>query len=253
MANGPQELYTEYAVKKEAHFVTIDLGAAAEARSMTGIFVPEGYHEPSQVDMILWLMGHHKGGDFPTSLAIDDYWRNYSFFRFREFVNVGHKNVILVAPSLGPSSQAGKLAEAGGLSWYLDQILAALQDSGTLTSAPMMGDLVIACHSGGGAPMRAIATTSQTYSDRIKEVWGFDCFYSDTDPAAWLKWSDDTGGKVRIRYGSGGTDVRSVNLKRLGAGKSNIDVDGNTGTTHNEVPKLYWNKFMRGAHFLLDT
>ena len=251
MANAPQLLYPEFNVSKETQFVTIDLGAQAEARPMTGIFIPNGYHDPSQVDIILWLMGHHKGGNFPTTLAIDDYLRNYSFFRFREFVNLGHKNVILVAPSLGPSSQAGKLAEAGGLSWYLDQILAARQ--GTGTSVPMMGDLIIACHSGGGAATRAIATTSQKYSEKIKQIWGFDCLYGDGDEAAWLKWATDNGGKVLIRYGSGGTDQKSLNLKRLAANTSNIDVDGDTATDHNNVPKTYWNKFMRGAHFLLDT
>src|SRR5262245_13181473 len=70
-AAAPALLYTESSVPTETHYVTIPLGQEAPAPPMTGIFVPAGYRRSSQVDLILYLQGHHKGGGFPADLAID--------------------------------------------------------------------------------------------------------------------------------------------------------------------------------------
>jgi hypothetical protein len=247
----PPLLYRENDVKTETYYVTIDLGGTAPPKAVTGIFVPENYNVPSQVDMILWLMGHHDNQEYPATLTIDEYWFKYSHFRFRQFVNAGNKNVILVAPTLGPSSQSGNLTSSGGLSRYLDQVLAALEAYGPFSSLPSLGDLVIACHSGGGSPMLQIAKTNQQYSGNIKQCWGFDCLYGDVEDS-WLQWARQNSGKLLlIRYGSSTPD-RSRKLTRIAAKQSNINVDGAEGTPHNKVPETYWYRFMRQAHFFLD-
>ncbi|MGC2658574.1 MAG: hypothetical protein WA324_11510 [Bryobacteraceae bacterium] len=254
MAAAPPLMYSENTVKSETFFVTIDLGSQAATKPMTGIFVPENFTEPAQLDVILWLMGHHDNGAYPPTMTIDDYWANYPHFKFRQFVNGGNKNVVLAAPSLGPSSQAGALMNRGGLAWYLDQVLAALPAySSTFKSTPVLGDLVIACHSGGGHPMRTIATTTQQYTDNIVELWGFDCLYDDVDPTAWTNWAKGNGQKrLIVRYGSGGTDGHSLSLQKMAAKLSNVDVQGSTGTEHNKVPVTYWQRFMRQAIFFAD-
>jgi hypothetical protein len=165
-------------------------------------------------------------------------------------VNAGNKNVILVAPTLGASSQSGNLTSSGGLSRYLDQVLDALQAYASFSS-PALGNLVIACHSGGGSPMLQIATTTQRYSDNIQQLWGFDCLYGDVE-ASWLQWAQQNSSKLLlIRYGSS-TPERSRTLMRIAAKQSNINVDGNEGTPHNRVPETYWNRFMRRAHIFND-
>lgn len=253
MAAPPKKLYDENTVPQETYFVSIDLGAQAQASPTTGIFVPQGYNAGDDVDVILWLMGHHDNSEYPPSLAIDDYWFKYSHFKFREFVNAGQKNVILAAPSLGPGSQSGSLIGRGGLAWYLDQVLAALQAYGPFSSLPTLGDLVIACHSGGGSPMRQIATTTQQYTSNIKQLWGFDCLYGDRDDSVWTDWAKGNADKkLRVRYGAGGTAAMSLSLKRKASTLVNIDVDGSTATEHNKVPVTYWYDFMRKATFFLD-
>ena len=253
MAAPPKKLYDENSVPKETYFVSIDLGTQAQASATTGIFVPEGYNVGDEVDIILWLMGHHDNSAYPPSLAIDDYWFKYSHFKFREFVNMGQKNVILAAPSLGPGSQAGSLIGRGGLAWYLDQVLAALKAYGPFSTVPTLGNLVIACHSGGGAPMREIATTTQQYSPNLRQLWGFDCLYGGNDDSIWTDWAKGNAYKrLRVRYGSGGTSDMSLSLKKMASKLANIDVDGSTGTEHNKVPVTYWYDFMRKATFFLD-
>jgi hypothetical protein len=98
---APPLLYSENGVKTETYYVTISLGGNPAPKPVTGIFVPENYNVSSDVDMILWLMGHHDNSEYPPALTIDDYWFKYPHFRFREFVNASNKNVILAAPTLG--------------------------------------------------------------------------------------------------------------------------------------------------------
>jgi outer membrane protein OmpA-like peptidoglycan-associated protein len=113
---APSLLYSESTLPSETHYVTITHGQEAPASPMTGIFIPDKYQIPSQIDMILYLHGHHKGGAWPTRLSIDIYWNvaHYPYWGLREGVNVSRKNVILAAPTLGPASEAGKLKDPGG-------------------------------------------------------------------------------------------------------------------------------------------
>ncbi|PYX48052.1 MAG: hypothetical protein DMG79_12775 [Acidobacteria bacterium] len=248
---APPLIYEEDTVKAETYYVTINLGGNDAPKPITGIFVPENYKVSSDVDIVLWLMGHHDNSEYPAALTIDDYWFKYPHFRFREFVNVSNKNVILVAPSLGPHSQSGNLASAGGLSTYLDQVLSALEAYGPFSGVPTLDNLVIACHSGGGAPMLGIATTSQRYSDNIRQLWVFDCIYGAVEDT-WLKWAQQNSKKILfIRYGSS-TPERSKTLMRIAAKQSNINVDGDESTPHNRVPTTYWNRFMRRANIFGD-
>jgi hypothetical protein len=252
---APTVVKADASPNKVTYFLSINLGSANRTQKMlTGVFIPDNFRFGSTVDVILWLMGHHDNKTYPPNLGIDDYWKNYTSFKFREFVNTSNRNVILVAPTLGSGSEAGKLSDKNGLSWYLDQILAALQANVPLTNAPTLGNLVIACHSGGGWPMRAIATHPQTYLSNVKEFWGFDCLYNTGDEQSWLAWAAANGGKkLFIRYGAGGTDAKSENLKKLAAGVANIDVAGNISTHHNDVPSTYWQSFMRAASYFQDV
>jgi hypothetical protein len=249
---APPLLYSENDVKTETYYVTIDLGGKAPPKPVTGIFVPENYKVSSDADVVLWLMGHHDNAQYPPTLGIDDYWFKYPHFRFRNFVNTDNKNVILVAPTLGPSSQSGNLTGSGGLARYLDQVLAALEAYGPFSSVPSLGNLLIACHSGGGSPMLQIAKNKQQYSDNIQQLWGFDCLYGDVE-SSWLQWAQQNSDKILfVRYGNGGTAERSKRLMKMAAQQSNINIDGAEGTPHNLVPQTYWHKFMRRAHFFSD-
>jgi hypothetical protein len=249
---APPLSYSENDVKAETYYLTIDLGGTGAPKPLTGVFIPENFNMSDDVDIVLWLMGHHDNADYPPSLTIDDYWFKYPHFRFRQFVNASNKNAILVAPSLGSHSGSGNFTNSGGLDLYLDQVLAALPAYAGFSKVPSLGNLVIACHSGGGAPMLKIATTSQRYTSNITELWGFDCLYGDGVENAWLRWAQSNSSKILfIRYGSSTPD-RSKTLMKLAEKQSNINVDGDSSTPHNRVPMTYFTRFMRHGMIFAD-
>jgi outer membrane protein OmpA-like peptidoglycan-associated protein len=256
---APPLLFSEQAVPSATYYVNITLGKEKPAPPMTGIFVPSRYQNPSQLDLILYLHGHHKGGKFPADLSIDNYWlaTRFPFFALREGVNTSKKSVILVAPTLSPSSDSGRLSTPGGLGWYLDQVVSALKTYGPfreMSSMPPLGNIILACHSGGGWTMREIAMTPQKYVDKIRQCWGFDCLYNKGDETAWARWAKANPDKqLFIHFGNGGTAEKSRTLQANAKGLSNVWVDGSETLDHNHVPITHWQKRLEAARFLLQT
>lgn len=256
----PPKLYSETSVPNETQFVTIKLESESPAPPMTAIFVPKDYKKPAQIDLVLWLQGHHNSPPkYPRELSIDRYLdaAQYPHFAFREGVNASNKNVIFVAPTLGYNSQAGNLIKRDGLAWYIDQVLAALKAYSepfrSMSELPPLDNIIVACHSGGGAPMRQIANTPQKYLDKIQQFWGFDCLYNKGDEQAWFNWArSNADKKLFIRYGNGGTAEKSRKLKVMARRLSNVSVDGSESLGHNQVPITHWTNFLRAASFLQD-
>src|SRR5262249_4404296 len=120
-------------------YVSIPLGSEAPARAVTGIFVPEGYRREPQVDIILYLPGYTLGmRGVSNDVAIDAYWnpRRFPYWPLREGVNESGKNLILVAPTLGPKSEGYGLTRPGGLDAYLAKVTSALATYGPYRNAP---------------------------------------------------------------------------------------------------------------------
>jgi hypothetical protein len=96
-------------------------------------------------------------------------------------------DAVLVARTLGPKANGGKLVEEDGLSWYLDQVLTSLKAYGPYanTATLRLRNLIVACHSGGGHPILQIALSKQRYSDNFEEFWGSYCLYNTCDDTSW--------------------------------------------------------------------
>jgi hypothetical protein len=189
------------------HYVELPLGVEAKARPLTGIFIPEGYRFAVEVDVILYLHGH-KAGHYPkgAEMAIDRYWNERTSPRaaLREAVHQSGKNVILVAPTLGPQSQAHTLAQAGGLDDYLLRVIKALatQPGWQGRAAPRLRHLVLAAHSGGGIWMLSMANgRERAVTENLRECWGFDCFYHPgLETAGWPAWARKYPDKALFAY-----------------------------------------------------
>lgn len=222
---------------------------------MTGIFIPENYQLQPQVDLILYLHGYHK---LHPRMSIDSYWssRPFPFFPLRQGVNQSQKNVILVAPTLGPRSEEGRLTRLGGFDAYLEQVISALVEYGPYRTArqyPSVGNIILACHSGGGYPMRQLALTCQRYSPNIRECWGFDCLYNTDDETLWAQWARwHPDARLYIYYLSD-TVEKSKKLQRQKV--ANVSVERSTAwglRAHDRVPITHWNYRIQGASFLMD-
>lgn len=177
------------------HYLALTLGDEGKAPGRTGIFVPEAQRRATDVDVILYLHGH-KAGHYSKgeSMGIDRYWspRTTPQAPLREAIVRSGKAAILVAPTLGPTSQARALAKPGGLDGYLERVLAELGTLAPFSGArPRLRHLVLAAHSGGGIWMLRLATSGATaVRDHLRECWGFDCFYNPKlDVPGWTQWA----------------------------------------------------------------
>jgi hypothetical protein len=102
-------------------------------------------------------------------------------------LNDSGKPFILIAPSLGIHDEG--IHEIGdNLDFYLEQVMAALHAYGGFATQPQIGDIIIAGHSGAGGRMMALASSTNSYKDNIKEIWGFDTLLRGTE-GNWLNWS----------------------------------------------------------------
>ena len=234
-------------------YLRIPLGSEQPAKPMTGVYVPQNFQPHPQVDLIIYLHGIKPR----SNLAIDQYWNTkyFPYWPLRERLNSSQKNVILVAPTLGPRSQwqTGWLTKVGGLDKYLGQVLAALATYGSYRNAtPQIGSIILACHSGGGQPMRELALAQNKCAGKIKECWGFDCTYFDADLSGWPRWARArSDAKLFLYYRPRSkTQVLAKKIENL---KITNIVILTSSVEHNWVPIKHWQERLRGAAFLRQT
>jgi hypothetical protein len=184
----------------------------------TGVFVPRIESLTYTPDVILWLHGWYVSGAKNGLEPAKGYET-----KLRDSVLASKKNVILIFPWLGKQTYRGEgtlgLHNLGGgsnLQQYLDTVLASLTDwlvehliAGEIEQSGRppnykVGNLVIGCHSGGGDLMRAATATLGTYSENLKECWGFDCMYADgTTYERWARPLATRGVKLYFYLANG--------------------------------------------------
>lgn len=235
----------------------IPLGEEAPAKAQTGIFLPVGYQPQPQVDLIIYLHGMKAPSGLPTNATIDRYWSPPFPFLLREAVNASGRNVILVAPTLGPASEAGSLTRPGGLDRYVDQVLDVLAKRGPYRGGaqpPRVGNLIIAGHSAGGKVLRALAQRSNRYSANLREIWGFDCLYGRSDAAFWRQWCAAHRAVKFFVYFLNSTASHSKDLQGNGNPRipppPNVLVQRSGAGGHNLVPAKHLMNLITAASFL---
>ena len=215
-----------------------------DAKSMTGIFIPEKYCALPQVDLIVFLHGFKLRSHHPT-FSIDTYW-TLPKFRLRDEVNASGKNVILVAPTLGPQNQEGSLTCSGGFDRFLERVVEALKLRGPYASQPVtptIRNIILASHSGSGNVMRAIAMGKDASVAKIQELWAFEPS-SMGSAAIWKTWAaPPQKAKLFIYFRSGnagealckGLKVGSMTRPGPVVCTTNITAERTT-VDHDEVP-----------------
>src|SRR6185295_19012684 len=171
--------------------VPLRAGSTPEWRQWSAIHFPPAVNRNSRsIDVILYLHGHRTA--IPgTQRSIWAYLK-HKCWPLREHLAASGKAAVLIAPTLGPRSECGTLLARDGLDRYLDGVLAASRGYWSGGATPAIRHLILAGHSGAGAPMRTLASSGNRYAAQIKEVWGFDCTYSamnDVDAKGWATWA----------------------------------------------------------------
>lgn len=195
----------------------------------TGVYLPPKHSSANNaLNVVLWLHGYY--------VQNHRYLFHSDNTRVREQVLGSGRDVVLVAPFLGHNYSKGgeivgdySVGVLGGAKWgerYLDEVLAALARFRNPSSPPVLDikNLVIACHSGGGAGMRKLVGALGKYQSRLRECWGFDCLYGqkiDPDDATfWYQWVSGPGGRPLYAFYGPSTIRQSVKLYLMGRGKA---------------------------------
>jgi hypothetical protein len=192
VTSAPTLLKSEKAADGETLYGKIGLGMG-KTLAYTGIYVPNSFRADSDIVVVVYLHGH-KGAYPGNAVLINGYWdgTRFPFFALREEVNASGQNVIFVAPSLGPLSQAGSLSQKGRFDTFMEQVLPGLNEHYLM---PRHGrrirdvqSIILAAHSGGGSPMLNTAKGTNRYAVKIKECWCFDSMYGPV-AQAWVGWA----------------------------------------------------------------
>lgn len=223
---------------------------------MTGIFIPQSFALQKEVDIVLYLHGH-KGASPGNDVSIDGYWNGgkVQHFALREEVNESGRNIIFVAPTLGPLSQVGNLTSTKGFDSYLEKVLAALNEHFIKNLGQKIEgfrNIILSAHSGGGSPMLRIAELKGSVNtSKISECWGFDSVYGDVEKR-WVDWAASHP-QAKLFFYYSGTASKSKYLEKLGIDRNlqNICVHGWSGKDFSDWEKSHPNlkKSSVGSHF----
>ncbi len=166
------------------------------------------------LNIVLWIHGYyvHNAKDLmdPDDAGMD--------MKLREGMLAAGKDTVLVAPWLGHkeigsgSIGLGSLGNGDGVQAYLDKVLEGLARYSGVSSLDI-NNLVIAGHSAGGAMMREAAKHLGKYQEKLRECWGFDCFYDGEYPS-WIRTIPKVEKYIYVASGSGGGGLYTFQMMK---------------------------------------
>jgi len=163
-------------------------------------------------------------------VQIDDYLRK-PHYPLRQRINQSQKKIMLIAPTMGPHSEPGMLTAEGEK--YLDKVLTELGQEEMNGGKPTIGSLVLACHSGGGVAMLALA---KTLKRRVDACWGYDCLYNTGVATEWETWAKAHPNSRLTVYYQGSTADNSQELDKKNL--PNVVVIPSKAPEHDQVPRF---------------
>jgi hypothetical protein len=111
--------------------------------------------------------------------------------------------------------------------------LEALKSCGAWSSAPSLGRLILAAHSGGGHPLYTIAAANGELADHLVEVWMLDALYGQV--AGWARY---LGAQPQLvaRFTYYGTRDNCQTLAKSARGP-HVDIRATRAPGHCQVPR----------------
>lgn len=235
-------------------YLPIKLGAAGQ--SPVGVYLPSGFRPGSKTDVVLYLHGHKSPCGMSSSASIKTYWENQQFL-LREKMESARKNVILVAPTLGPKSEPGWLAQQGGFDRFWGKVLDGLKQQQLLPANATLGNVLLSGHSGAGTYMQKIVGLPDQSIQNIREVWLFDALYfgkrkgntADYLINKWASWAKQNPKVLIYSHYQNNGEPAIVSLGIAQKGLKNY-VALSAKAKHCMIPSLVIGERIKGATFL---
>ncbi|HMP79362.1 MAG TPA: DUF2272 domain-containing protein [Pirellulaceae bacterium] len=235
----PRLVGSETSPPMRSLFFQIDLQAVnhdgSRAPTVTGVYLPPNFQWSSALNVILYLHGF-KGNQTRTSIRSTWNAPRGPQAALREAVQASGRNVLFVAPTLGTRSSAGWLTTRGGLDRFLGMVIGGLANQIGINMTPALARLVLACHSGGGKPMRDIAAAHNLVASRIRECWGFDSMYNRGHDRFWAEWASNRPGSRVFVYYLPGTQTQALSVSLANMRVPNVRVVASRARGHSLVP-----------------
>jgi hypothetical protein len=175
----------------------------------------------------------------------------------RQRLNASGRNVILVAPTLGPHSQPGNLTAQGGLDVFLGRTLATIRAHAGdgWPDVLVLRNLIVACHSGAGVDERELVGGSDKALASLKNSWGYESLYHDADVPFWSNWArDHESSRLLLFYRPHNSPENTEMVHRcktLGALRlANLIATPSNASSHMLVPVIHFQSCLEGAAFL---
>ncbi len=233
-------------------FVKIDLGIADRAPE-TAIYIPDGFSKGPDVDIVLYLHGFQQSDGVKS---ISQYLTK-DYGQLRQRLNASGRNVILVAPTLGPKSEPGNLTAHGGLNSFLGQALAAIRAHAGdgWPDVLSLRSLIVACHSGAGVDERELAGGSGKALASLKDSWGYEFLYHDVDVPFWSGWArNHNTSRLLLFYRPNNSPENAEMVHRCktlgGLGLANLIATPSGASSHMLVPVTHFQGCLERADFL---
>ena len=214
--------------------------SAWPAPKQTGIFCPARYGRAS-ADLVVYFHGIRTSADRHLLTPAEPH------FALREDLHA--RQTRCSSPLLGVPGSDGT-PQAGGFDRFLDAVLQSIQQNGWITGPARVGNIIFACHSGGGLSMRTIALANNNAASQIRECWGFDCTYNGNDYVVWPRWAAKMpNSQLRLYYLKGTqTQYQAKEIEKLRV--PNITVNVSNARGHNFVPRAHFLELLRASTVL---
>jgi hypothetical protein len=163
-------------------FIDQRLGGVTPAGPHCAVICPRGLTPAGGVlDMILYLHGWRSTCGGAENDTMREMLRHDYFNSIPSTVGDSGKNVVLVAPTLGPHGEVGSKDRLLATEpWHLlDAALAEVQ-KGFRRTTLKPGKVILAGHSGAGPRILALLNRGDAQLSRVIAVWALDSFYGGT-------------------------------------------------------------------------
>jgi hypothetical protein len=180
-------------------YIDQNLGGESPAGPHCAVICPRGLTPKGGVlDMILYLHGWKASCADPKKDPNKDPKRNPKKYTMRQMLDLDYfksipstvgdsgKNVVFVAPTLGPEGEVGSdpWNFKRGQPWQLLDAALALVQKGFHRTTLKPGDVILAGHSGAGPRILALLNRGDAELSRVIAVWALDSFYGGATQAA---------------------------------------------------------------------
>jgi hypothetical protein len=188
-------------------FIDQRLGGVTPAGPHCAVICPRGLTPAGgELDMILYLHGWRSTCGGAADHTMREMLRHDYFKSIPSTVGDSGKNVVLVAPTLGPKGEVGSDDEfLPAEPWQLLDAARARVQAGFRRTTLKPGKVILAGHSGAGPRILALLNRRDAELSRVIAVWAIDSFYGGT--TRWRNAIEANPGITWTIVPSNGSDV----------------------------------------------